>query len=859
MKKVVLLFVGFLAIHFTAFAQTVDLSYYLPKNVSYDPKIPTPKQVLGYEVGEWHVTHDQLVMYMREVAKASNRITIEEYGRTYEHRPLLLLTITSPENQGNIEQIRTNHLKLSDPNNSSSVNTTNMPSIVWMAYSVHGNEPSGANAALLVVYHMAAAQGAEIDNALKNTVVLLDPAINPDGIQRFSTWVNSNRSKNLVTDNNSREFSETWPGGRTNHYWFDLNRDWMPVQHNESRGRILKFQKWRPNILTDHHEMGTNATYFFQPGIPSRNHPLTPKKNFELTDKIAGFHADYLNEIGSFYYTKESFDDFYYGKGSTYPDIQGSIGILFEQASSRGHAQDSDNGVLTFPFTIRNQFITSLSTWKAGVDMRVELLNYQRDFFRDMQNTAKTDPIKGYVFGNGLSKAVSYHLIDILLHHDIDVYQLARNTNIKGTAFEQNQSFVVPMDQRQYGLIKGMFEKRTQFTDSLFYDVSSWTMPLAFNLPYEELSATAGLLGTKVTTAQKPMGVVNGGKSGYAYLFEWNEYYAPKLLNELLSAGLRAQVGRKPFTIKTATGDKAFDYGTIMVPIQNQNLTSDQIFALINKVATQTGIEVFSAPTGFSLSGIDLGSPNFRPLRKPEILIVTGPGTNGNDTGEIWHLLDQRFDIIATLGDVSVLSRDLSRYNVIVMPTGGYGGVNQAGETELKRWVRNGGTLIAFSEAIRWLGTKDFPTPKFKENSLDVTGFIPYANQENITGAQSLGGAIFNARIDRTHPIGYGYRQNNIAIFKSGRSFMEVSKSSFATPISFTNSPLISGYISKQNLDVMKGSAVVVNNAMGRGQVIAINSNTNFRAFWFGTNKIFLNAIFFGHVIGASFGGDGEE
>jgi len=334
--------------------QAQELDYYLPQDVKYNSKIPTPKSILGHEIGEFHVTHDKLVYYLEKLAEVSDRITIQRYAHTYEKRPLLLLTITSIENHSNLETIKKSHRELCDPQKSSFLNTKNMPSVVWQGYSVHGNEASGANAALVLAYYLAAAEGEQIDTMLKNTIILLDPVYNPDGLNRFATWVNMHKSKNLTTDPNSREFNEVWPGGRTNHYWFDLNRDWLLVQHPESQGRIKKFQEWKPNILTDHHEMGSNSTFFFQPGVPQRTNPITPAKNQELTAKIAEFHAKALDKIGSLYYSEESFDDFYYGKGSTYPDVNGGIGILFEQASTRGHAQETQNGILTFPFAIRN-------------------------------------------------------------------------------------------------------------------------------------------------------------------------------------------------------------------------------------------------------------------------------------------------------------------------------------------------------------------------------------------------------------------------------------------------------------------------------------------------------------------------
>ncbi|MEN1786435.1 MAG: M14 family zinc carboxypeptidase, partial [Bacteroidota bacterium] len=416
--------------------QTVTLDYYLPEGVSYDPNIPKPIDIIGHEIGEWHVSHDHMVFYLRVLASASNRITLQNRGATFEDRPLQTLTITSPENHANLEEIRKSHLALSD-RGSAAVNIASMPIVVYQGFTIHGNEPSGTNAALAYAYYLAAAQGEEIEAILDNTVILLDACMNPDGFQRFAQWANTHRNHNLNPDKNDREYHEIWPGGRTNHYWFDMNRDWLPVQLPESRSRIATYHRWLPNIVTDHHEMGTNSTYFFQPGVPSRVNPLTPKKNQELTAEIGTYHAKALDAIGSLYYSEENFDDYYYGKGSTYPDVNGGIGILFEQGSSRGHVQESENGLVTFPFTIKNQFTTSLSTITAASAMRTKILNYQRKYFQDMAREASRSRTKGYVFGDAKDAAKAWHLAEILDRHNIRVHELKSDVTLGGKAYRK--------------------------------------------------------------------------------------------------------------------------------------------------------------------------------------------------------------------------------------------------------------------------------------------------------------------------------------------------------------------------------------------------------------------------------------
>jgi hypothetical protein len=828
------------------------LSYYLPDDVTYNPAIPTPESVIGHQVGQWHVTHDKLVYYMRALAKASDRVTIEEYAKSYEDRPLVLLTITTPENQGNIDRIQAVHQQLSYPSSSGDLNPENMPVVLYQGYSVHGDESSGANAALLYAYYLAAAQGKAIEKTLSNAVILLDPCFNPDGLNRFANYANMHKSKNPVTDPKTAEHNQDWPGGRTNHYWFDLNRDWLPVQHPESRGRIRNFHKWKPNILTDHHEMGTHSTFFFQPGIPSRTNPNTPSKNQELTGKIATYHAKTLDENGSFYYSKESFDDFYYGKGSTYPDVNGSVGILFEQASSRGHAQSSQNGTLTFPFTIKNQLLTSLSTLKAGSEMRVDLLNYQREFSTSALSEAAKDNVKGYVF-TSQDQGRIFHFIELLRQHQIDIRFFPNSQTINGKRYEKGKAFIVPTSQPQYRLVKAIFEKRTTFTDSLFYDVSAWTLPLAFNLQYDELTGKVDL-GKKVTNDGLMTGRLIGEESNYAYIFEWNNYHCPALLNHILSMGVKAKVASSPFSIETAEGLKNFKRGSILIPVNNNGKNSSRrIYNILKPAAARDGVNIYAVKSGNTPSGVDLGSNSMKQLRTPKCLLLVGSGISAYNAGEVWHLLDQRYDMRLTLAKLSTFnSMELKNYNTILMVGGGYSGINKSGEKNLKDWVSKGGILIPMGSAVNWASTHGLAKVSFKKKEKSDTGAKPYSTMSLTRGAQVIGGAIFENKIDLTHPLGYGFYNQKIPVFRRGTSFMKPAKNSYATPLSYTSSPLMSGYVSKANLETAKNSASIIVSGVGSGKVICMIDNPNFRAFWYGTNQLFTNAIFFGHTISSS-------
>ncbi len=819
-----------------------DLNYYLPQDISYDPNVPTPEEVIGHEVGEWHVTHDKLVEYMKALAAQSDRIAIENRGSTFEGRPLLLLTITSPTNHQDLEDIRQNHLKLTEEEISRN-EINSMPVVIYQGFSIHGNEPSGSNAGMAYAYYLAAAQGTEIETYLDNTIILLDPSFNPDGLQRFAYWANTNKSIQLNPDNNEREYHEVWPGGRTNHYWFDLNRDWLPAQLPESRVRIKTFHAWMPNILTDHHEMGTNSTFFFQPGVPSRVHPLTPKENQELTRDISEFHAQALDRIGSLYFTEERYDDYYYGKGSTYPDINGCIGILFEQASSRGHLQETENGLLSFPFAIRNQFTTALSTLTAANSLREKLLQYQNQFYKNMRIEASIGRNRAIVFGDAKDAAKSWHLAEILRRHQIKIHELANDMTIANKQYKKGAAYIVPMNQKHHRLIKAMFERRTSFTDSLFYDISAWTFPLSFNVDQSDLRSLSNA-GAEVTEQLRPTGSIEGS-SDYAYLFEWGGYYAPRALNTLLDKGLRAKIAKYPFT---ANG-RRFDYGTVLVPVQNQEMEPEAIYNLLKELAEENLLQIRSVSTGLT-EGIDLGSNEFDPVKKQKVAIIVGKGIRSYDAGEIWHLFDTRYHMKITKIDLSYLDEvDLSEYTDIIIPgSRNKFPLSDKSAEKLQNWVKAGGSLIGYRNAAKWLDKHKMIDLSFKKDTL-VAKNISFGDKEKYKGAQETGGAIFNTRIDRSHPINFGYKNNNLPVFRNSNIYLEPHQDSYNNPIQYTSSPLLSGYISEENMKLLKNSVPFQVKKLGKGRVIVFTDNTNFRAFWYGTNKLLMNAIFFDQMM----------
>ena len=841
----------------TTVVQAQELDWYLPSTVQYDQETPRPSEVLGWEVGSWHVRHDQLVQWYRTIADASPRFTLMEYGRTHEQRPLLLAAVSSPANLARLEEIREAHLRrVVDDEQSEG------PTVIWMGYGVHGNESSASNASLLFAYHLAAARGEEIEAFLEKTVVLIDPCVNPDGLSRFAQWANMHRGKNLVGDPAHRERSEAWPGGRTNHYWFDLNRDWLLQTHPESRGRLEQFHRWMPCVLTDFHEMGGDSTYFFQPGIPSRRNPLTPEENVVLTGRIAEYHAKALDGIGSLYYTEESFDDFYYGKGSTYPDLQGCIGILFEQASSRGHLRENSYGGISFPFTVRNQFTTSLSTLDAVNGMRDDLEDYQRRFFRQSLEEAADHPVKGYVFGDPQDGGRTFRLADLLRRHGIQVKHLAADlaANDDEPGFDAKTSLFVPIRQPQFRLIRALFEHRTSWPNNTFYDVSSWAFPESFNLKSRGLTKLDEItLDGDWGETRSPVGTLLPCPSPVAWVFDWSEYEAPRILQKLLAAGVRARVATKPFHCPVKDGEHSFAPGAIVVPTGIQEMDSGDLLSILAE-ATEAGIDVFGATSGLTPQGVDLGSNNLRAVEPVQPLLLVGSGVSAGEAGEVWHYLDQRLDMPVSLVEGERFRRlQLERYTHILLVAGASAALEDESRERLEEWVRAGGTLIATKDSAVWAArtllsksdTEDEQAKKDEsaEEPDDSNAVLAYGDYSDLRAEQRIAGTIFRTQLDQTHPLCFGYANATLPVFRNFEQVLPEGSDPFANPVRYLAEPLVSGFASKENVERIAGTPAVRAERMGRGVVIAMVDNPHFRGVWYGTNKLYANALFFGPSI----------
>ena len=444
---------------------------------------------MGYPIGDYHTRHDLVVAYMYKLAELSGKASVHQYGATHENRKLLILTIGTEANLQNLEQIKARHLEVVD-SDTDVRDFGELPLFVNLAYGVHGNEPSSTEAAMLTAYTLVASQNEKVKEFLDQTIIFLDPTINPDGRDRHTNWANTFRGSPLIADRYDIEHNEGWPRGRTNHYWFDLNRDLLLGVNPESQGRLKWYHEWYPNVVTDFHEMGTNSTYFFEPKNKSASkNPITPAENRDVLNKVfAEQYAADLDRIGSLYFTDEVYDSTYPGYGSTYMDLQGSLALLFEQASSRGHLQETTTGEITFAFTIRNQYVSSMATIKAAIKNKDLLYGYQNDFFKKSMQKAAKSKVKAYVFGDEHDKNRNKEFVDVLLRHQIEVYPLENDMSHNGKRYKAGSAYVVPTYQKQYYMVQSLFETYEQYRDSVYYDTSAWSMVNFYNMKPSEMA-----------------------------------------------------------------------------------------------------------------------------------------------------------------------------------------------------------------------------------------------------------------------------------------------------------------------------------------------------------------------------------
>ena len=814
--------------------------YFLENNGPYNENIQSPEEFLGYEIGFEHTRHDLIVSYLNYLSNSSKKAEIIKYGESHEGRDLIMLTVSSTNNLSNLDKIKQEHLKYTEPTSNLEVNK-NLPVIINLGYGVHGNEPSSAEAAILAAYTLVASENIKIKRLIENSVVFIDPTINPDGRDRHSQWANQYKSINLVADSNDAEHNEMWPKGRTNHYWFDLNRDWLLAINPESRGKLKWYHSWYPNVVTDFHEMGTNSNYFFEPMKRNASlKPLIPDENYSVLSPIfAEYYVKALDSIGSFYYTKESFDETYPGYGSSYPDVQGAVAILFEQASSRGHLQETNYGTMSFGFTIRNQYLSSIATVEAAVDNKDLLRDYQRRFFNSSVNEFKDEKIKAYEFGDMYDQNRNKAFIDKLLMHKIKVY------NSKG-------KFIVPVNQGQSRMVKNFFETHSKYVDSVYYDASAWSVSNIYNMKSKKLKSFFG--ESEIKSTENFIKNIKVNKSNYAYILDWDDYNAAAALNLLQKNEIITYSAFKPFSVKVnrTKSIKKFNYGSVLIPVSKQNISSEKLFSIVKEMQEKYDVPVYNSESGYSINGIDLGSNNFRINKPVKVAMLIGEGVNSYEAGEVWHLLDTRIGMPLTKIRLDQFSRiSLDKYTTLVMVSGSYDQLDNKQIDKIKNWIEDGNTLITIAKGSSWAIDSDLINETLVKSINDTTySRKRYVDASEHIGRERIGGIILNADLDLTHPLAFGYHDKSIPVYKNNNVFINKTKDDYSSVAIYSEDFHIDGYISELNRkEFIPGAASLIVSNVGSGRVIVFADNPNFRGTWYGTNKLFLNAIFLGDNI----------
>jgi len=810
--------------------KAIQLEDYLPKDTRYDTTIPTPRAVTGLEIGQRHYRHDQIVHYLSILAASSSRAKLIDYGMTHEGRRLVLLIISSDKNMEHTDQLLKDKSLLR----------------VWNGFSVHGNEASGANASLLYAYHLVAGHSEAINKILNKTVVIIDPAINPDGYDRFVTDVNSMRGQADNSDRNDASHQQAIPNGRTNHYWFDLNRDWLLLTQVESQARLKQFHYWQPHVLDDHHEMASDRTFFFQPGVKERTNPLIPEQNIALTNELAHFHAKALDEVGMAYYTQESYDDFYPGKGSTYPDLQGSVGILFEQSSAKGGYLKTKEGMRTLQSGINNQFRTALSTLSGSFAIKDKLIKYQQTFFTNALLAAKSEDFNGYVLDFKNSSFKENKILDFFATHSINVHKLKKTLTLNNHKFSKNTSLYISLDQEQYTLIKSLFSTETSFKDNTFYDVSAWNIALAWGIRYSKVKSLP-----EFTKADKIKPINSYDANAIAYAFSWGDGNAAGALNYLQQKGIKTSISSQAFSVKIQGKTISFKAGSIIIPYpktMNEN-NKNAIISSLSVMAEFYGISSYALANGLNKTGIDLGSPSIVSSKQPKTLLVMGEDINSYQAGSIWHLFDATIGLALTkINKIQLKDIDLHDYTHLILPTGNYKSISEETIAKLQAWNKHGGNIIALQKSALWVEKKLQNLEKDKTTAVSATN-KSYESFEADQARNTIGGAIILAHADLSHPLAFGIHHEKQYPLLQGNSFIQTSKNPYSTPLIADAKALAAGYISAEKLKQVNDSAMVVADVVGKGRIIKFAFNPTFRGFWLGTQKWLINAVYFSHLI----------
>ncbi len=845
------------------------------KRFSFEPDIPkqsgipSPKKFLGYELGEEFTVYAHVAQYHRALATASPRVLYNEYGETYEGRPLINLVISSEDNIRNIDKIQKDHTNLQGSAFAAQAVINNQPVFTSFSYNIHGNEASSSEAAMQVAYRMATATDKETLDILKNSVIIMYICINPDGRDRYVYWYKtSKRLKRPGVEPRDMEHYEGWPGGRTNHYWFDLNRDWIWGVHPESRGHTGEYQKWMPQIHVDYHEQGYNSNYFTMPGTTPRN-KLLPDSHESWSKVFGDANVAEFDKHQINYFTGDRFDFFYPGYGSSYPSVMGAIGMLTEQGghAAGGRIVETDDGYhLTLRQRVFDHYTTSIATIKASVKNRKELLQYSYDAWQPSNSKTST---KAYFFSD--QEIYSDEVVSVLMRNGVQVYkanssfQIPAAKNYRTGEVSKKSlptgTYIVPTNQPRSLFINSIMERNMTIEDSVMYDMATWSAPIAYNLEAWSTNGSYSASQTAVTEIPVPEGSVTNSNAGYAYVISWNQRNAPKALAKLWAKKYNVRSAFEPF----GDGNQNFPAGSLIILRGRNRDKASQIDTDMATIAKGSGVQITGFNSGRMVSGMDLANTRNRPIKQPKIALLTESPFSAYTAGQIYFLFDWVTELPIERVKITTLEQtaypkadfrfggvDLKEYEVLILPGGGNTLKQIFKEkqiAEIQAWVHDGGTLIATESAAKFFtkGESGFTEAELKKtpkDSSDTRKYLAYDNQEEYFGKRHIPGSALNAIIDTSNPLAFGVKQRLYSL-KFGDDGLKPSDK-FETVGHYdkdSSAMMVAGYASQENLNHLAGAAFAGVARMGKGKVVLLIDNTQYRMFWLGPSRMMQNAV----------------
>lgn len=819
------------------------ISLFLVCFISLQAQLKSPDEFLGYPLGSRFTPHAQVIAYYRHLAGVNKNIKLIDYGKSYEKRDLIVAIISSKENMDNLEQIRTANLALSKAVKQTAVNAK-QPAILWLSYNVHGNEASSTETAMKTLYTFAGTANQHITEWLKNTVVIIDPCLNPDGRERYVNYYNSVSRSTPDANPSSREHFEPWPKGRVNHYYFDLNRDWAWQTQVETQQRLALYHQWMPEVHVDFHEQGYNDPYYFAPAAEPVHQDITPfQKEFQVT--VGKNNAKYFDQNGWQYFTKERFDLLYPSYGDTYPLYNGAIGMTYEQGGiGAGLAVRTSNGdTLTLKDRIDHHYTTSLATLEAVSKNAVKLVAEFKLYFEQSLNTSP-----------GLYKAYVVKADNIgrlkrlatLLSENHIAYAFGGDKTLNGFSFETRKTvsfklnrndLVLNLKQPASVLANVLFEPDTKVTDSNTYDITAWALPYAYGLGAYALKEP--LTGAYATMEDKEEVAAVTVVNPYAWIVQWNKVEDAQVLIALQQASIKVRIAEQEFTI----AGKLYHAGTLLVyRAENEKFNRHMTdkMAAISKSFDKTFTPIAS---GFVEKGKDFGSFVYPILRAPKVAVVAGADVSSQAVGEVWHFFEQELNYpLNVIAEQSIGDLDLETTNVLILPDGNYLHKNIE---KLEPWITKGGKVIVMEDAISSvLGIRPFDLKKKEYAPAEEKGnrLRVYAAKDKDNFEEAIPGAIYKVNMDRSHPLANGLGAVYYTLKINGNVYEPLEKGWNVGVIKAD--AYVSGIVGVKMKKKLDNGLLFGVQPAEKGNIIYFSDDVLFRSFWESGKQLFVNALF---------------